>query len=77
MEVWGLCDPKEFDDPKVFDDRKLISDGFMDFDNQKVFADTSTFNDLVFQETSKLRLNLEFIKICFHSSMALKVISQN
>ena len=66
MEVWGYCDPKEFDDPKVFDDRKLISDGFMDFDNQKVFA-----------ETSKMRLNLEFIKRIFYSSMALKVISQN
>ena len=48
----------------------------MDSDNQKVFGDASSFDGL-FQETYKLRLNLEFIKICFYSSMALKVISQN
>ena len=32
---------KEFDDPQVFDNQKGISIGSMDFDNPKVFGDTS------------------------------------
>ena len=42
-----LNDPKEFDDPQVFDDPKGISIGSMDFDNSKVYGDTSIFDGLV------------------------------
>ena len=38
---------KEFDDPQVFDNPKGISIGSMDFDNPKVFGDTSIFDSLV------------------------------
>ena len=38
---------KEFDDPQVFDDPKGISIVSMDFDNPKVYGDTSIFDDLV------------------------------
>ena len=34
-------DPKEFDDPQVFNDPKGILIGSMDFDNSKVYGDTS------------------------------------
>ena len=40
-------DPKEFDDPQIFDDPKGISIGSMDFDNSKVYSDTSIFDGLV------------------------------
>ena len=40
-------DPKEFDDPKLFDDSKGISIGIMDFDNPKVYGDTSITDGLV------------------------------
>ena len=39
--------PKEFDDAQVFDDPKGISIGSRDFDNPKVYNDTSIFDDLV------------------------------
>ena len=44
MDLYG---PKEFDDPQVFDDPKGISIGSMNFDNPKVYGDTSIFNGLV------------------------------
>ena len=40
-------DPKKFDDSQVFDDLKEISIGSMDFDNPKLYGDTSIFNGLV------------------------------
>ena len=40
-------DPKEFDDPQAFDDPTEISIGSMDFDNPKVYGDTSIFDGLV------------------------------
>ena len=55
-------DPKESDDQKLCDDRKVISQEFLAFQNQKV---SSSFDGLVFQETSKLRLNLKFKKSYF------------
>ena len=39
--------PKEFDDAQVFDDPKGISIGSRDFDNPKVYSDTSIFDDFV------------------------------
>ena len=36
---------REFDDPQVFDEPKGISIGSMDFDNPKVYGDTSIFDD--------------------------------
>ena len=36
-------DPKEFNDPQVFNDSKGISIGSMNFDNPKVYGDTSIF----------------------------------
>ena len=49
MDLVGLLvyDPKEFNDPQVFDDPKGISIGSMDFDNPKVYGDTSIFDGLV------------------------------
>ena len=38
---------KEFDDPQVFDNQKGISIGSMDFDNPKVFGDTSITDGFV------------------------------
>ena len=47
-----MDDPKEFDDPQVFADPKVISNGsilpYMDFDNPRVYGDTSNFDDIVF-----------------------------
>ena len=40
-------DPKEFVDPLIFDEPKGISIGSMDFDNPKVYGDTSIFVGLV------------------------------
>ena len=44
-------DPKELDDPQVFDDSKGISIRhkcpYMDFDDSKVYGDTSIFDGLV------------------------------
>ena len=40
-------DLKEFDDPQLFDDPKENSIGSMDFDNPKVYGDTSIFDGLV------------------------------
>ena len=40
-------DPQEFDDPHWFDDSKENSIGNMDFDNPKVYGDTSIFDGLV------------------------------
>ena len=42
-----LNDPTEFDDLQVFHDPKGISIGSMDFDNPKVYGDTSIFDGLV------------------------------
>ena len=39
-------DPKEFDYHQVFDDPKGISIESMDFDNPKVYGDTSIFDGL-------------------------------
>ena len=36
----------EFDDPQAFDDPKGISVKSMDFDNPKVYGDTSIFDGL-------------------------------
>ena len=47
---------KEFDDPQVFDNQKGISIGSMDFDNSKVFGDTSIFNSLVLEKYTPLGL---------------------
>ena len=47
---------KEFDDPQVFDNPKGISIGSMDFDNPKVFGDTSIFDSLVLDKYSPLGL---------------------
>ena len=44
MDLYG---PKEFDDPQVFDDPKGISIGSMNFDNPKVYGDTSIFDGLI------------------------------
>ena len=41
-------DPKELDDHQVFDDPKGISIGSMNFDNPKVYGDTSISDGLVF-----------------------------
>ena len=38
----------EFDDPQVFDDPKGISIGGMNFNNPKLYGDTSIFIGLVF-----------------------------
>ena len=40
-------DPKEFDDPQVFNDPKGFSIVSMDYDNLKVYGDTSTFDGLI------------------------------
>ena len=40
-------DPKEFDDPQVLDDQKGIPIGRVDFDNPKVYVDTSIFDGFV------------------------------
>ena len=40
-------DPQEFDDPQLFDDSKENSIESMDFDNPKVYCDTSIFYGLV------------------------------
>ena len=40
-------DPKEFYDPHLFNDPKEISIGSMDFDNPKLYGDTSIFDGLV------------------------------
>ena len=45
-----VFDPKEFGDPQVFDDPKGISIGRMDFNDSKVYSDTSIFDGLVFGE---------------------------
>ena len=37
----GFNDPKGFNDPQVLNDPKGISIGNMDFDNPKVYGDTS------------------------------------
>ena len=42
--------------PQVFDDPKGISIGSMDFDNPKVFGDTSIFDSLVLDKYSPLDL---------------------
>ena len=47
---------KEFDDPQVFDNPKGISIGSMDFNNPKVFGDTSIFDSLVLDKFSPLGL---------------------
>ena len=39
-----IHDPKEFNDPQVLNDPKGISIGNMDFDNPKVYCDTSIFD---------------------------------
>ena len=44
-------DPKESIDPQLFYDPKEISIGSMDFDNPKVYSDTSIFYGLVLSET--------------------------
>ena len=46
-EYADFYDPKKFDDPQVFDDPKEISIGSMDFDNPKLYGDTSIFDGLV------------------------------
>ena len=43
----GFNDPREFNDPQVLNDPKGISIGNMDFDNPKVYGDTSIFDGLV------------------------------
>ena len=43
----GFNDPKEFNDPQVLNDPKGISIGNMDFDNPKVYGDTSIFDGLL------------------------------
>ena len=48
----GFNDPKEFNDTQVLNDPKGISIGNMDFDNPKVYGDTSVFDGLVFSTTS-------------------------
>ena len=45
-EYADFYDPKKFDDPQVFDDPKEISIGSMDFDNPKLYGDTSIFDVL-------------------------------
>ena len=39
----------QFDDPQVFDDPNRISIGSMDFDNPKVYGDTSITDGLVYR----------------------------
>ena len=41
-------DPKYFDDPQASDDPRGIQIGSMDFDNRKVYGDTSITDGLVF-----------------------------
>ena len=41
-------DPQLLDDSKLFDDPQLFDDQFMDFDNPKVYRDTSIADGLVF-----------------------------
>ena len=40
-------DPKECNDPQVLDDPNWISIGSIDFDNLKVYGDTSIFDGIV------------------------------
>ena len=49
MFLWyvAFVDPKEFYDPQVSDVVKVISNGSMDFENPKVYADTAIFDGLV------------------------------
>ena len=51
----GFNDLKEFDDPQVFNDPKGISIGTMDFDNPKVYDDTSITDGLVHVEVLGLK----------------------
>ena len=46
-ESMDFNDPMELDDPQVFDDPMGNSIGSMDFDNQKVYGDTSILDGLV------------------------------
>ena len=39
--------PDEFDDPTVFDDLNLFSNGSREFDNLKVYGDTSIWLSLI------------------------------
>ena len=50
MKVCGMDfnDTKKFDDPQLFDDPKGISIGSIEFDNPKVYGDTSIFDGLVY-----------------------------
>ena len=40
-------DPREFNDPQVLDDPNWISTGSIDFDDPKVYGDTSIFDGIV------------------------------
>ena len=65
-----IHDPKEFNDPQVLNDPKGISIGNMDFDNPKVYGDTSIFDGLVFtfsQKTETPPPSLFFDHISFFS----------
>ena len=46
-ESMDFIDPMEFDDPQAFDNPMGNSFGSMDFDNPKVYCDTSIFDGLV------------------------------
>ena len=47
-ESMDFIDPMEFDDPQAFDNPMGNSFGSMDFDNPKVYCDTSIADGLVF-----------------------------
>ena len=47
-ESMDFNDPREFDDPQVSDDPKGSSIGSMNFNNPKVYGDTSPFIGLAF-----------------------------
>jgi len=48
-------DPKVFNVSQVFNDPKGISIGSMNFDNPKVYGDSSNFDGLVFGEMTIIK----------------------
>ena len=64
-------DPKKFDDSQVFDDLKEISIGSMDFDNPKVYGDTSILGSHFSQDLMLDDISLTPRKfLCFYNFTA-------
>ena len=57
-------DTKKFDDPQLFDDPKGISIGSIEFDNPKVYGDTSIFDRVILIQKSFLDQIVHVPKHC-------------